>query len=132
MSDPIVLPSKLDLPAAVPLLNDLRACDGDIVLDAKDLSHLGALCLQVLISGAKTARDAGHEVAVPFTPGRSDAAQEQTDIESFAALEPVADGFRNYLKRSVRRTAEELLLDKAQLLDGGPFLGQAELLVQPE
>jgi catalase-peroxidase len=55
-------------------------------------------------------------VTVPFTPGRTDASQEQTDVESFAVLEPVADGFRNYLKAKYDVTAEELLVDRAQLL----------------
>jgi catalase-peroxidase len=64
----------------------------------------------------QAARDAGHNVSVPFTPGRMDASQEQTDVESFAVLEPVADGFRNYLKANQAVKAEELLVDKAQLL----------------
>jgi catalase-peroxidase len=64
----------------------------------------------------QAARNAGHEVTVPFTPGRSDAAQEQTDVASFAFLEPQADGFRNYLKAHYTTTAEEMLVDKAQLL----------------
>ncbi len=64
----------------------------------------------------KAAKDAGHDVAVPFTPGRTDASQDQTDVESFAVLEPIADGFRNYLKTIFKVTAEELLIDKAQLL----------------
>ena len=59
---------------------------------------------------------AGHDVEVPFTPGRMDATEEQTDAESFSVLEPVADGFRNYLKTSYTVPAEELLVDKAQLL----------------
>ncbi len=62
------------------------------------------------------AKAAGHAVTVPFTPGRTDATAEQTDVESFAVLEPVADGFRNYLKPDVKRPAEELLLDRAQLM----------------
>ncbi len=64
----------------------------------------------------KAAKNAGHEVKVPFTPGRADASQEQTDVESFAVLEPVADGFRNYLKKKYSISAEEMLVDKAQLL----------------
>ena len=64
----------------------------------------------------KAAKDAGSVVTVPFTPGRMDASQEQTDVESFAVLEPVADGFRNYLKTKFTISAEELLVDKAQLL----------------
>ena len=64
----------------------------------------------------KAAQDAGQKVTVPFAPGRMDALQEQTDVASFALLEPVADGFRNYLKPKLSVPAEEMLLDKAQLL----------------
>ena len=59
---------------------------------------------------------AGHSVEVPFAPGRTDATQEQTDVESFAVMEPIADGFRNYAKGAYTVSAEELLVDKAQLL----------------
>ena len=64
----------------------------------------------------KAAKDAGLVIIVPFTPGRMDASQEQTDVDSFAVLEPVADGFRNYLKMKLTISTEELLIDKAQLL----------------
>jgi len=64
----------------------------------------------------QAAKNAGHEVTVPFTPGRTDASQEQTDVEAFAVLEPAADGFRNYLKTKYTVSAEELLVDRAQLL----------------
>ena len=64
----------------------------------------------------QAAKKAGHDVTVPFAPGRTDASPEQTDVESFAYLEPVADGFRNYLKAKYAVSAEELLIDKAQLL----------------
>jgi catalase-peroxidase len=75
--------------------------------------------LIVLGGGAaieKAAKAGGHDVKVPFTPGRMDVSQEQTDVESFAPLEPVADGFRNYLSGEQRLSTEELLVDKAQLL----------------
>jgi catalase-peroxidase len=64
----------------------------------------------------KAAKAAGHDVKVPFTPGRMDASQEQTDVDSFAPLEPTADGLRNYLRGNQRLSAEELLVDRAQLL----------------
>ena len=64
----------------------------------------------------KAARDAGHDVTVPFTPGRTDATQEQTDTDTFTVLEPRADGFRNYLRAGEKLPPETLLLDKANLL----------------
>ena len=64
----------------------------------------------------QAAKKAGHDVKVPFTPGRMDASQEQTDVDSFAVLEPIADGFRNYLKGKYTVAAEALLVDRAQLL----------------
>ncbi|MEU2428260.1 catalase/peroxidase HPI [Streptomyces sp. NPDC007861] len=74
----------------------------------------------IVLAGAagveKAAEDAGFDVEVPFTPGRADASQDQTDVESFAALEPIADGFRNYLGKGHRLPAEYLLLDRANLL----------------
>ncbi|MDP3344041.1 MAG: catalase/peroxidase HPI [Hydrogenophaga sp.] len=75
--------------------------------------------LIVLAGGAAVeaaAQAAGQTVAVPFTPGRTDASQEQTDVESFSVMEPMADGFRNYRKKAYSVTPEEMLLDKAQLL----------------
>jgi catalase-peroxidase len=64
----------------------------------------------------QAAKKAGHEVTVPFAPGRTDASQKQTDVESFAVLEPVADGFRNYIKKKYAVSPEELMLDRAQLM----------------
>ena len=64
----------------------------------------------------QAAKAAGHDVQVPFTPGRTDATQEQTDVDAFAVLEPTADGFRNYLQKGHDLAAEHLLLDKAFLL----------------
>jgi catalase-peroxidase len=74
----------------------------------------------IVLAGAaaveQAAKDAGFDVEVPFTPGRADASQEQTDVESFAALEPAADGFRNYVGKGNRLPAEYLLINKANLL----------------
>ncbi len=64
----------------------------------------------------QAAKNAGHDVTVPFSPGRADASAEQTDVEAFAVLEPAADGFRNYKKRQYKASAEEMLVDKAQLM----------------
>ena len=75
--------------------------------------------LIVLAGGAAVeaaAKKAGHDVTVPFSPGRTDASQEQTDVTSFAVLEPAADGFRNYVRKGLEDLAAELLVDKAQLL----------------
>ena len=74
----------------------------------------------IVLGGAaaieKAAKDAGHDITVPFAPGRTDATDDQTDVESFAVLEPEADGFRNYAKAQFTVSAEEMLVDKAQLL----------------
>src|SRR6202040_2110637 len=80
----------------------------------------GSLADLIVLGGSaaveKAAKDAGVSVKVPFTPGRMDASQEHTDVESFEALEPKADGFRNYVNGKHRISAEELLVDRAQLL----------------
>jgi catalase-peroxidase len=84
---------------------------GDKKVSLADLIVLGG-CTAI----EKAAKNADHDVTVPFTPGRMDASQEQTDVDSFTVLEPVADGFRNYLKTKYAVSAEELLVDRAQLL----------------
>ncbi len=84
---------------------------------AKQVSLADVIVLGGCAAVEQAARDAGHDVAVPFSPGRTDATAEQTDIESFAVLEPTADGFRNYLADFHKRPAEELLVDKAFLLN---------------
>lgn len=83
----------------------------------KTLSMADLIVLAGNAAIEKAAQQAGHEVKVPFTAGRTDASQEQTDIDSFAVLEPLADGFRNYAKSAYRAAAEELLVDRAQLLN---------------
>jgi catalase-peroxidase len=87
------------------------AQSGGKIVSLADLIVLGG-CAAV----EEAAKNAGHDVTVPFTPGRTDASQEQTDVESFAVLEPVADGFRNYQKAKYAVSAEELLVNRAQLL----------------
>jgi len=88
-----------------------QAASGGKKISLADLIVLGG-CAAV----EKAAKDAGVAVTVPFSPGRTDASQAQTDVESFAVLEPIADGFRNYLKGAYTLPAEALLVDKAQLL----------------
>ncbi len=90
---------------------DFNSKAGDKKVSLADLIVLAG-CAAI----EQAAKAAGHEVKVPFTPGRADALAEQTDVESFAVLEPVADGFRNYLSRRAAACSEELLVDKAQLL----------------
>lgn len=84
--------------------------------DGKKISLADLIVLGGCAAVEKAAKEAGFEITVPFTPGRADASQEQTDVESFAFLEPLADGFRNFIKAKFRVSPEELLVDKAQLL----------------
>lgn len=84
--------------------------------DGKKVSLADLIVLAGCAAVEQAAKNAGYEVTVPFTPGRMDASQEQTDVASFAVLEPIADGFRNYQKASFAVPAEELLVDRAQLL----------------
>jgi catalase-peroxidase len=90
---------------------DFNNTGGEKQVSLADLIVLGG-CAAV----EKAAKDAGVDVSVPFTPGRADASQEQTDVENFKYLEPLADGFRNYLKTKYMASAEEMLIDRAQLL----------------
>jgi len=84
--------------------------------DGKKVSLADLIVLGGCAAVEEAAKKAGHDVKVPFSPGRTDASQSQTDAHSFAVLEPVADGFRNYLRKDNERPAEELLVDRAQLL----------------
>ena len=107
---PLQLAGVLDTLESVQ--QDFNAAQsGDKKVSMADIIVLGG-CAAI----EKAVADAGQSVTVPFTPGRTDASQDQTDVESFAVLEPRADGFRNYLNLSTSVSAEELLVDKAQLL----------------
>jgi catalase-peroxidase len=101
------------------VLDALGMIQADFNAAQKDGKKISLADLIVLAGSAaveKAAKDAGHAVEVPFTPGRTDASQEQTDVASFSVLEPFADGFRNYLKAPSAVPAEHLLVDRAQLL----------------
>jgi catalase-peroxidase len=88
----------------------------DAQTGAKKVSLADLIVLGGCAAVEKAAKDAGHKVTVPFSPGRTDATQEQTDVASFSVLEPSADGFRNFQKAKYSVSAEELLVDRAQLL----------------
>ena len=101
------------------VLGTLEGIQKEFNASAKDGKKVSLADLIVLAGGAaveKAAKDAGHDVTVPFHPGRMDASQEQTDVEGFAVMEPEADGFRNYQKKLYSIPAEEMLVDRAQLL----------------
>ena len=101
------------------VLQSLEAIQNEFNAAQSDGKQVSLADLIVLAGGAAVeaaAKNAGVDVQVAFTPGRTDAVQEQTDVESFAVLEPTADGFRNYLANGHHRTAEELLVDRAQIL----------------
>ncbi|MFT7186198.1 MAG: catalase-peroxidase, partial [Pseudohongiellaceae bacterium] len=98
------------------LANVLLTLQGIQKTFSKKVSLADLIVLGGCVAIEKAAKDAGHSIEVPFNPGRMDASQEQTDVASFAPLEPVADGFRNYLKTTYSVSAEDLLIDKAQLL----------------
>ncbi len=109
VNQPAQLGKVIDTLAGIQ--SEFNAGAGGKMVSLADLIVLGG-CAGI----EQAAKNAGHIVTVPFTPGRRDATQEQTDVESFAVLEPIADGFRNYLKGKYTVPAEALLIDKAQLL----------------
>ncbi|MET7387599.1 catalase/peroxidase HPI [Streptomyces sp. NPDC005529] len=98
------------------VLRTLESVQREFSAGGKHVSLADLIVLGGVAAVEKAAKDAGHDVQVPFTPGRVDATDEHTDAESFAALEPAADGFRNYLGKGNRLPAEYLLLDRANLL----------------
>ena len=108
---------EVNQPAALAkALKTLGAIQKQFNTAKKKVSLADLIVLGGCAAVEEAAKRAGHKVKVPFSPGRTDASQKQTDVESFAYLEPVADGFRNYLKTKFSVSAEELLIDKAQLL----------------
>jgi catalase-peroxidase len=108
---------KVNNPAQLAtVLAKLEAIQKEFNATGKTVSLADLIVLGGAAGVEQAAKNAGHSVTVPFTPGRGDASQEQTDVESFEMLEPKADGFRNYLKTKYSVSAEELLIDKAQLL----------------
>ena len=101
---------------AVETLEGIRKAFNDAQTGGKKVSLADLIVLGGCAAVEKAAKDAGQNVTVPFAPGRMDASQEQTDVDSVAVLEPEADGFRNYQKAKYTVSAEEMLVDKAQLL----------------
>jgi len=104
------------LKKALQTLEKIQAAFNKAQKGGKKVSLADLIVLGGCAALEKAAKKAGHDMTVPFSPGRMDAPQEQTDAESFTVLEPVADGFRNYLKTKYTVPAEELLIDRAQLL----------------
>ncbi|MFD8827498.1 catalase/peroxidase HPI, partial [Streptomyces sp. NPDC059605] len=106
-----------DLAAVLRTLEGIQESFNSAQTGGKQVSMADLIVLAGGAAVERAAADGGVDIEVPFTPGRVDAAQEQTDVESFAALEPAADGFRNYVGKGNRLRAEYLLLDRASLLD---------------
>ncbi|MBC2723994.1 catalase/peroxidase HPI [Desulfosporosinus sp.] len=107
-------PSQLN--AVLSVLENLQKSFNSAQTNQKRVSLADLIVLAGCAGIEQAAKNAGHNLSVPFKPGRTDATQEQTDVKSFSVLEPAADGFRNYLKAKFSVSAEELLLDRAQLL----------------
>jgi len=105
-----------ELESVLQALEDVQQSFNAAQSGGKQVSLADLIVLGGCVGVEQAAKNAGHDITVPFTPGRADASQDQTDIEAFAVLEPVADGFRNYLKAQYVVTAEEMLVDKAQLM----------------
>jgi len=111
-----VVSQPAQLAKVLKTLEDIQSAFNRAQYGGKKVSLADLIVLAGCAGIEQAAKNAGQNVTVPFTPGRMDASQEQTDVESFAVLEPVADGFRNYLKTKFSVSAEVLLVDRAQLL----------------
>jgi catalase-peroxidase len=105
-----------ELAKALQTLGKVRENVNGSLSGGKKVSLADVIVLGGCAAVEQAAKNAGHDIKVPFAPGRMDASAEQTDVESFAVLEPTADGFRNYVGNGQRRSAAELLVDKAQLM----------------
>ena len=105
-----------ELAGILPTLEAIQSDFNGAQSGGKKVSLADLIVLGGCTAVEEAAKKAGHEVKVPFAPGRTDASQEQTDVASFAVLEPTADGFRNYIRKGQESSAAELLLDRAQLL----------------
>jgi catalase-peroxidase len=104
------------LATVLSTLESIQSEFNSIQTGGKQVSLADLIVLAGCAGVEQAAKNAGHSVSVPFTPGRTDASQAQTDVESFAVLEPIADGFRNYMTSRYAISAEEMLVDKAQLM----------------
>ena len=108
--------NPVELATVLQTLEQIQADFNSAQAGGKEVSLADLIVLGGCAAVEQAAKDAGHDVQVPFSPGRTDAGKEQTDVESFAVLEPTADGFRNFLQAEDKRRPEELLLDRACLL----------------
>ena len=106
-----------ELSKVLDVLEGIQKAFNNAQTEGKQVSLADLIVLGGCAAIEQAAKNAGHSVTVPFTAGRTDATQDQTDVDSFAVLEPIADGFRNYLSKKATATAEEILIDKAQLLN---------------
>jgi catalase-peroxidase len=106
-----------ELAKALPTLEKIQRDFNDAQAGGKKVSLADVIVLGGCAAVEKAAKNAGHDITVPFAPGRTDASQEQTDVESFGVLEPRADGFRNYLRAQEKVSPETLLVDRAFMLD---------------
>ncbi len=105
-----------ELAKVIATLEEIRQAFNGSQSSGKMVSLADVIVLGGCAAVEESAKKAGHDVQVPFSPGRTDASQEQTDVDSFAVLEPTADGFRNYVQKGQKRPAVDLLLDRGHML----------------
>jgi catalase-peroxidase len=108
--------NPLELAAVLQALEEIKTAFDSSRSDGKKISIADLIVLGGCAAVEQAAKDAGHDVEVPFCPGRTDASIEQTDVPAFAVLEPISDGFRNYFRAGDKRRPEDLLIDRASLL----------------